>query len=55
MVLGVINTIGIGIDSPDLLLVAHGAHGGVSLSLSGEADETEATATVGVAVLDNDL
>lgn len=38
-----------------LLLVVHGVHGSVGLSIRGEADESESTAAVGVMVLDDNL
>lgn len=38
-----------------LLEVVHGVHGGISLGIASETDEAKATATVGIAVLDDGL
>jgi hypothetical protein len=38
-----------------LLLVVHSIHSSISLGVAAETNETEATAAVGVTILDNDL
>lgn len=45
----------LGHDRYHLLEVVHGVHGSISLGLAGETNETEATATLGVAILNDGL